>query len=37
MFKIMKGIDNISAEELLSRGDSDRTSGLMHGMAFLEG
>ena len=27
MFKIMKGIDKISADELFNRGDSDRTRG----------
>jgi len=27
MFKIMKGIDKISADELFSREDSDRTRG----------
>ena len=27
MFKIMKGRDKISADELFSRGDSDRTRG----------
>ena len=27
MFKIMKGIDKISADEFLNRVDSDRTGG----------
>ena len=27
MFKVMKGTDKISAEEVFSRADSDRTKG----------